>query len=680
MVAEVDGDDQKDGIGVIKLTLGGFCKGKTALQIKAKVTKLVELGNIAMAEAYLFANFHVSRCLEDAAFPASKLPRLDRSFYYRCLLAVTVTRLRDGTLGPEIESSQAAYDLLRPEGYIKADMTPFNQLLAELSIQMATMACNSVWANVERFIFRYVKAVHPELKRQGKKIATAVVKAPKAPLDNFFPTTASPRNVGARAVVEKLRGWLDLPSASQFNTRAHLCMRLFHKILGELNRLKGAEQQAEADAGKTTPKRSKVRLFNLLPRKGGFTVSYIPITNRTLRVLLRSGPSPLDVSLTGAGTNEDHLPIWRRYFNINAVETRNVRFDERILTDGKGVSVQRCRRGCSCSCICEDDPKTKSNLPPSCCASECRAVHACPDSKFLDVGVDPGMSDIVTIANSDGIVQSFSSARFSMEAGYHTSARRVKKWNAETEALVASIPSSKVTSMTELEAHIRAYLSALPALLASRFKRGYRSMRFFRFSGKQKTIDRVCDMIAPKDRIVIVGFGDWSNNGAGISRPCSGPIREIRQCLARRPNVLFKNIDEHRTSCTCHGCFARLANMKANSVKFNRVDGIKIRKEVKNTKVHKVLHCCNSVGVEPVTVRCGATWNRDVNASKNILMLLEFWIKGYERPPMFTRASKNTVSARGKSFTAPASTQVVGVGQTGLLSCRPDEQSSEIQA
>ena len=29
-------------------------------------------------------------------------------------------------------------------------------------------------------------------------------------LDNFFPTTASPRNVGARAVVEKLRGWLDL--------------------------------------------------------------------------------------------------------------------------------------------------------------------------------------------------------------------------------------------------------------------------------------------------------------------------------------------------------------------------------------------------------------------------------------------------------------------------------------
>jgi hypothetical protein len=683
MIAEAD--DPEDGIGIVKMTLGGFCKDKTASQVKAAVTGLVKLGNVTMAEAYLFANFHISRCLENPAFPVSRLPLLDRSFYYRCLLAVTVTNLKDGTLGPEIEASQAAYDLLRPEGYIKADMTPFNQLLTELSIQMATMACNSVWANVERYICRYVKAAHPELRRQGKKIANAVVKAPKVPLDKLFPAAStSTRNAGARQVAEKLRGWLVLPTASQFNSRAHLCMRLFHKILGELNLLKrnaelSEQTHANVKNALASSRNAKIRLYNLLPRKNGFTVSYIPITNRTLRVLLRSGSAPLDPSLTGQGDKEDHLPIWRRYFNINAVETRTSRFDERFMTDGKGVSIQRRRM---CSCVLDAD-QSKSALPCDCCAAECRVAQACPEAKVLEVGVDPGMTDIVTAANSDGVVKSFSSSRFSMEAGYHTSARRVKRWNDETEALVASIPSSKVASMVELEAHIRVYLSVLPALLASRFTRGYRSMRFFRYNGKQKAIQKVCDLIAPSDRTVVVGFGDWTNNGSGISRPCSGPIREIRHCLKSRPNVLYKNVDEFRTSCTCHGCHSRLSNMRADSVRLRRSkEGETIRKEVKNSKVHKVLHCCNSVGVEPVMARCGATWNRDVNASKNILMLLKLWITGVERPSVFTRTSKNTVSVRGESFTAATSalTREVGADKKGALSYRPDEKSSEIQA
>ena len=675
-------DDREDGIGVVKMTLGGFCKDKTASQVQAAVTGLVKLGNVAMAEAYLFANFHISRCLENPAFPASGLPLLDRSFYYRCLLAVTVTNLKDGTLGSEIEASMEAYDLLRPEGYTKADMTPFNQLLTELSIQMATMACNSVWANVERYICRYVKAAHPELKRQGKKIANAVVKSPKVPLDKLFPAASkSARIAGASEVAEKLRGWSKLPSAAQFNSRAHLCMRLFHKILGELNRLNGAieSEQSHADIknARASSRNAKIRLFNLLPRKDGFTVSYIPITNRTLRVLLRSGSAPLDPSLTGQGDKEDHLPIWRRYFNINAIETRTARFDERFMTDGKGVSIQR-RRTCRRDL---DADTTKSSLPCDCCASECRVARACPEAKVLEVGVDPGMTDIVTVANSDGVVKSFSSSRFSMEAGYHTSARRVKSWNDETEALVTSIPSSKVASMVELEAHIRVYLSVLPALLASRFTRGYRSMRFFRYNGKQKAIQKVCDLIAPKDRTVVVGFGDWTNNGSGISRPCSGPIREIRHCLKSRPNVLYKNVDEFRTSCTCHGCHSRLSNMKADSVRLRRSkEGETIRKEVKNTKVHKVLHCRNSVGVKPGMARCGATWNRDVNASKNILMLLKLWIAGLERPSTFTRTSKNTVSVRGASFKTPVLTREVGADEKGALSYRPDEQSSEIQA
>ena len=56
-----------------------------------------------------------------------------------------------------------------------------------------------------------------------------------------------------------------------------------------------------------------------------------------------------------------------------------------------------------------------------------------------------------------------------------------------------------------------------------------------------------------------------------------------------------------------------------------------------NGKVHKVLHCHNSV--------CGATWtavlqycsNRDANAAKNLLLLLDAWMDGRERPLPFRR-------------------------------------------
>ena len=200
-------------------------------------------------------------------------------------------------------------------------------------------------------------------------------------------------------------------------------------------------------------------------------------------------------------------------------------------------------------------------------------------------------------------------------------------------------------------------------------------MRFFRYVGKQKAIEEVCDMIAPRDTPTIVGFGNWSNQGNGISRPCSGPVKEIRKKLSQRGNVLFKNIDERNTSCTCHGCFERLVNMKANSVRWRRGQigqlGVSVKEKVmvKNVKVHKILHCCNSVGSAP-SVRCGTTWNRDVNASKNILLLLMTWVAGQERPAAFCVPSKNkiTTSREATEMLRPVDPPLGSIGHTRLLS------------
>ena len=59
--------------------------------------------------------------------------------------------------------------------------------------------------------------------------------------------------------------------------------------------------------------------------------------------------------------------------------------------------------------------------------------------------------------------------------------------------------------------------------------------------------------------------------------------------------------------------------------------------------VHKILHCKSSAdAATPKGARhCGASWDRDVNASKNLLVLTLCQIFGDQRPAAFCRKKKN---------------------------------------
>ena len=193
-----------------------------------------------------------------------------------------------------------------------------------------------------------------------------------------------------------------------------------------------------------------------------------------------------------------------------------------------------------------------------------------------------------------------------------------------------------------MKEYVSWYLTALPTLLAHRALRGYRKMRFLRYVHKQRALEAMCERIAPHGPCTyLIGFGDWKMSAdSPISRKTVGPISELKSMLQRRSNVLFRHVSEFRTSCLDSRTWKPLKNMKAESVRV-WTDGPSGEKKRATTfgKVHKVLHCRNSDGKLPDGCRETTTWNRDVNAAKNILMLFQHEIQGRERPEPFRRGT-----------------------------------------
>ena len=72
-------------------------------------------------------------------------------------------------------------------------------------------------------------------------------------------------------------------------------------------------------------------------------------------------------------------------------------------------------------------------------------------------------------------------------------------------------------------------------------------------------------------------------------------------------------------------------------------------------RVHKILHCRSSEnGLHPKkgASHCGASWDRDVNASRNLLMLTKCQIFGVERPAAFCRKKTTTQSINDNTVCA----------------------------
>ena len=184
---------------------------------------------------------------------------------------------------------------------------------------------------------------------------------------------------------------------------------------------------------------------------------------------------------------ENHDRHWRKFFNINRFETKERRFGGRISTDGVSVSAYLDRDQ---ACILsthggEWDPlrigREKGGMP------------------VLYGGVDPGFTDVFTVAHSDTLeglkasVVSYSSSRYAEESKQKLSNRRTAKWNSETsDNYDRLIVESDRSDVDGLKAFIKVYLQELRPLLTHRASKGYRNMRFLRYVWKYTYRSATC--------------------------------------------------------------------------------------------------------------------------------------------------------------------------------------------
>jgi hypothetical protein len=343
---------------------------------------------------------------------------------------------------------------------------------------------------------------------------------------------------------------------------------------------------------------------------------------------------------------------WDKHFNMKAVETCTRHFYGSIFTDGSAVSVLLQRPGTPTTL---DQQKTYYNL------SDEQSTRIDAAKRIRVVGIDPGVTDIVTMTEAQLVVNewenrsacelhawlsstlttdkrhssSYSSSRYYHNGLVRLSARRTSKWNEDTETLVQSIAPCKVSTIVEYSEHVQSYLAVFRDLMLHRASKGYRNLRFARYVAKQKALDDIIDTIIPsKTEFCVVGFGDWAGlKNSPISRKTCGPLKEIKNRLRGMDNVVVLGINEYKTSVTNFHNHAAMERMKAKSVVKKR-DGTRVKQM---TRVHKVLHCKTSV--VNGQGRFESTCNRDINASRNMLLLTCFTICGFARPTVFTRAT-----------------------------------------
>jgi transposase len=394
---------------------------------------------------------------------------------------------------------------------------------------------------------------------------------------------------GRNFFIMKMRQWLKYPP-TEANIKLHSnhFVSVYYKILQEFEKY---------------PYTKKVRTFNLLPTKNSFTLSSIEICSSCLKDIISyftKQPAPKDF-------DENKLVYWYELFKIEKYETKQRKFAYTIYTDGK-VAVVRLRK-----------PKFETVKTKDIKKGNYEQL----------VGIDPGVRSLQTSCNDTGrvIETTTPSYRHDCKMKYACKKREMwyKKW--EHYEMWRKIPSFKTSNTEKMKNYFKYVYPHMNVIFKFHLYKNFRGLSFRSYCRGKATMHKICESIVGKKK-TLVGFGDFSQQHGLVKKHPTAPIKKFRNELRKYCDMI--EIDEYNTSKTCNCCHNPIELYK-NKVIYKKKDGTytKAKKSIINSVIRCKLNECKLCCMD-----------RDINASKNILFLLQLQKAGKKRPECFLPSSK----------------------------------------
>lgn len=345
------------------------------------------------------------------------------------------------------------------------------------------------------------------------------------------------------------------------------------------------------------PYMKKVRTFHLFPVKNSFSLSSIEICNSCLKDLIG-----YFTKKTPENFDEHKLVYWYELFKIEKYETQQRKFAYTIYTDGK-TAVVRLRK-----------PEKK----------EIKIKDVKTEKYEQFVGIDPGVRSLQTSCNNTGRVLETTTPSYRQDCKIKYACRKREQWYKKWSKyeMWRNIPSYKTTNVEKIKEYFIYTYPHLSAIFRFHTEKNFRGLSFRSYCRGKSVMDKLCKKIT-ENKKTLVGFGDFSQKHGLVKKHPTAPIQKFKKELRKYCDVI--EIDEWGTSKTCHACFQPIELYK-NRVIYKKKDGSYT--EAKMSNINSVVRCSSN--------ECKLCCiDRDINASKNILLLLQLEYKGKRRPECF---------------------------------------------
>jgi hypothetical protein len=389
---------------------------------------------------------------------------------------------------------------------------------------------------------------------------------------------------GRNPFIQHMRNWLKYtPTESNIIKHSSHFISIYHNIQREFEKY---------------PNKKGIRSFSLLPNKNSFTMDSIQICTSCLEDIisyLTNKPNIKDFA-------EKRREYWLELFNIEQYETSTKTFHYTIFTDGKaGV-------------ITMDKPKAK----------EVKPIDITEKQYDSYVGIDPGVRALYTACNDKGDILQCTTRQYRHDSKMIYACKKIQMWYKKWEHYESwkRIPSFKASSTLDMLVYLEYVLPKLDIYMKFHCEKNFRGLSFTSYCRSKATLNKICKTISGNNNNshkTLVGFGDFSQQHGLTKGHPTTPILKLKRELRRYCDVV--EIDEWGTSKTCNKCFGRV-NLYRNKKKR------KGETKARMSNYHSVIRCNSN----ECTLCC---MDRDINASKNILLLLQLEKSGNGRPKCF---------------------------------------------